>query len=173
MKSMPGSLQRFFDFLAGTEGIVCPWAAPLLADRETLSSRWEDAPTGPFWSAGVGEWRADHDEDLGHRLMLPDAALGDDERWGELMGLIEARLHGELHRRWLLWRDEILSARGVRWDELARQLVTRQQEWVDAPHPGLGGSSPLQAIREERRRQGKLPPMLDLLRQSEPPSNDR
>ena len=173
MKTMPGSLQRFFDFLAGEEGILCPWAAPLLADRDTLAARWEDVPSGPFWSTDVGAWRAGHDEDLDERLMLPDAALADDESWGELMGPTEAQLHGELLRRWLLWRDEILTAGDVGGDALARQLVARQQKWAGAPHPDLEGKSPLQAIREERRRQGKLPPMLELLRRPGPPADDR
>ena len=172
MKTMPGSLQRFFDYLADEEGIVCRWAAPILADRDVICRRWEDVPGGPFWAIEVGEWRADHDDDLNDRLLLPDAGLGDDEEWGEMMGPTEAQLHQEAQRRWLLWRDEALSAGAVAWDALARRLIARQQEWAKVRRSDLGGKSPLQAIRAERRRQGKRADMLDLLRRSEPPPDE-
>jgi SEC-C motif/Domain of unknown function (DUF6930) len=172
MKTMPGSLQRFFDYLADEEGIVCRWAAAILADRDLLSARWEDAPLGPFWETEVGEWRADHDDDLNDRLMLPDSGLGDDEEWGAMMGSAEAQVYQEAQRRWLLWRDEALSAGAVEWEALARHLIARQQEWAKVRRPDLGGKSPLQVIRAERRRQGKHADMLDLLRRSDPPADE-
>jgi hypothetical protein len=163
MATMPGSLERFFDFLADAEGIDCPWAREVLADRKDLRRRWEDAPLGPFWDTDVARWRAEHDEELYARLMLPDAGLGGEGReWAALMGPVEAGLHDELGRRWLLWRDALLGGGVDDWRELAVGLVARQRAWDTAPHPELDGKTPLQAIIEDRKRHGRSPGLEEL-----------
>ncbi len=155
-KAMPVSLQRFFAFLATKEGIICPWAANVLDNRAAIQDRWIDAPTGPFWDEEVMAWRAEHDDELMARLMLPDSGLGDEaeQRWGPTMGPTEARLDRELHRRWLLWREELLAEGCDDWGELAGKLVQRQRLWERTAHPDLDGMSPIDAIREERSRHG-------------------
>lgn len=152
LEAMPVSLRRFFDYLAEEEGIVCPWAAEILADRQALRRRWQNAPRGPFWDADVGYWRQEVAEALVLRLMLPDASLGDeeDEEWGAWMGATEAQLHTELCRRWLLWRDELLHEGVHDGPELVDQLFARQRRWESTPRADLGGKSPLEAVREER-----------------------
>lgn len=169
-KTLPGSLVRFFDYLADEEGIVCPWARAILTDRQALLEHWKAAPRGFFWDAAVGDWRADQAEELIIRLLLPDTVLDeeadeDELWWGALMGIDEARLHRELCRRWLLWRDELLRAGVGDSQALARQLVTRQLKWQRSPHPDFEGKSPIEVIREERERQGDRS---DLRRTSQP-----
>jgi len=164
MATMPGSLRRFLDYLAAEEGISCPWAREILSDRAAIEARWEDAPGGAFWDPEVDEWRSEHDDDLYARLMLPDGGLGGDgEEWGSLMGSTEAQLHGELRRRWLLWRDELLSGGAEAGLELAVLLLARQRAWENSPHPRLAGKSPLEAIREERKRTGEIGDLAKLL----------
>ncbi len=151
-KALPGSLERFFRFLAREAGIECPWAWEILADREGFAERCEGAPAGDFRDPAVREWRAEHTDDLVFHVLLPDSGLGgaDDEAWAPSMGPTEARLDHELRRRWLLWRDELLLAGVETFPELVRRLVGRQRQWEHAPHPQLAGKSPLAAIREER-----------------------
>ncbi len=68
------------------------------------------------------------------------------------MGFEEATLERELQRRWLLWRDEVIRS-GVREPEAVRAaLIPRQREWEKTPRPELKGKTPLQAIKEERRK---------------------
>jgi hypothetical protein len=149
--AVPGSLRRFFDYLAAEDGIVCPWAFEILDDRHYLLKIWDDAPTGPFWDDDVQEWRNERIEDLVDLVMIPDSSLGEEEEeWGSTMATTEARLHAELVRRWLLWRDELLDAGVVRWRELADRLIERQREWERTPHPRCAGKSPIEAILEER-----------------------
>lgn len=150
MAAMPGSLERFFDFLADDEGIVCPWAEEILGDRQGIKMRWVGAPDGFFWDDDVIEWRAEHNDELYARLLLPDGHLGKDgDSWQVAMGPVEAKLHDELRRRWLLWRDELLRE-GER--ELVERLIERQREWELAPHAALDGRSPVGAILAERRQ---------------------
>ncbi len=149
--AVPGSLRRFFDYLAAEEGIVCPWAFEILEDRHYLLEIWDDAPTGPFWDEGVQEWRNERLEDLVELVMIPDASLGPEgQTWGSTMGITEARLHAELVRRWLLWRDELLDAGIDDWRDLADRLIERQREWERTPHPRCAGKSPIEAVLAER-----------------------
>lgn len=165
MASMPVSLRRFFDYLAAEEDLSCPWARSILSDRATIEARWEDAPGGAFWDPEVDEWRTVHDADLYARLMLPDGSLGGEgETWGSLMGTTESLLHGELRRRWLIWRDELLGEGSEIGREMALELLSRQRTWEDSPHPRLDGKSPVQAIREERNRTGDLSDLAAMLR---------
>jgi hypothetical protein len=67
------------------------------------------------------------------------------------MGPTQARLQHEMHRRWLLWRDEEIRSGRTAPKELTGVLEARQRAWKTSPHPALGGKSPQQAVRAERR----------------------
>lgn len=150
-RAMPGTLQRFFAFLAESEGIVCPWAEVILSDRATCEERRRSFPGGFFWDEGVQDWIAELTADLDARAFLPDSGLAGGEAWGEAMGPTEARLQDELERRWLVWRDELLASAGrIRPGRLRAALVTRQRDWETTPHPALGGKTPVEAILAER-----------------------
>jgi hypothetical protein len=125
----------------------------ILAKAASFAARWESSPGGPFWATGVAEWRLRNDQDLFARLMIPDSALGPErtERWGPTMGWVEAGLHSELQRRWLLWRDELLAGHEREHESLADGLLARQHRWEMEPHARLGGASPFEAILCERR----------------------
>ncbi|HMB55106.1 MAG TPA: SEC-C metal-binding domain-containing protein [Thermoanaerobaculia bacterium] len=150
-RALPVSLGRFFAYLADEEGLVCPWAWPVLDDREGIEETWTDVPEGPWWEPEVMLWRDEHAEGLEALLMLPDPGLGDADRWGAMMGLDEHRLHHELERRWLLWRDELLLEGVSDRETLLARLVARQREWERAPHPDFGGDSPMMVVWRERR----------------------
>jgi hypothetical protein len=150
-RAMPASLERFFEYLAAEEGIVCPWAAAVLADRKVYGERRLSYPGGSDWDDDVMDWRSEHDEDLFARLLLPSAPLGEDGDWGGTMGPTQARLQHEMHRRWLLWRDEEIRSGHADPKELCGVLEARQRAWTTSPHPDLGGKSPKQAVRAERR----------------------
>jgi hypothetical protein len=148
---MPGTLRRFFAFLAESEGIVCPWAETILSDRATYEERRRSFPGGFFWDEEVQDWIAELTADLDARAFLPDSGLAGGEAWGEAMGPTEARLQDELERRWLVWRDELLASTGrIRLGRLRAALVTRQRNWETTPHPALGGKTPVEAILAER-----------------------
>jgi hypothetical protein len=150
-RAMPASLERFFEYLAAEEGIVCPWADAVLGDREAYEERRRSYPGGSPRSDDAMAWRAEHDEELYARMLLPSCGLGEDEAWGETMGRTEMLLQRELLRRWLLWRDEEIRSGRTQPRELLGVLEARQRAWESSPHPALGGKSPLQAIRAERR----------------------
>jgi hypothetical protein len=149
-EAMPVSLGRFFRFLEEEEEVACPWAPAVLDDRETFRDHLEEAPVGFFWDDDVAEYRAGLNADLADLLLLPEHRLGDEHVWGPTMGFGEATLQRELHRRWLIWRDELIRDGMDDWDELAGELARRQKEWELTPHPDLGGDTPLQAVLQER-----------------------
>ena len=150
---VPGSLRRFFGYLADEEEIRLPTADEVLDERDFYVSRWESFPGGHWWDTGVGEWSAFAWRALHARVMVHDEGLGSGE-WGGTMGRVEAELEHELQRRWLLWRDELLEQGVTDNYELRRLLVERQRAWETAPHADLGGRTPVQAVGSERQEAG-------------------
>lgn len=150
-KAMPVSLERLFAFLEAEEGIVCPWARAILADRDTYEVRRESCPGHFVWEDEVQAWRAEEADDLGLHVLLPDDRLGSGDLWGFTMGPTEAELHHELERRWLLWRDEAIRAGTAEPAAVFEAATERQHAWETSPHPGLGGRTPCQAILTERQ----------------------
>ncbi len=159
-RSVPVSLKRFFEYVAAAEGVICRWAQPILAARDTFEERWETCPGSFFADGAVIDWRMPHEGDLMVRCMIPTDRLGDDAEWGGMMGPREAELMTELHARWLLWRDEAIRAGHPHPDELKELLLERQHAWETAPLPRLDGKTPYevvvaeQAERAERDREG-------------------
>jgi hypothetical protein len=150
--AMPTSLRRFFTFLAEEEGISCPWADPVLHDRETFEIRYEEFPGGHWWDEEVKEWRAEVYDDLWERVFLPEQEMAGGGEWEGTMGPVEAALHRELQRRWLLWRDEVVREGTTDPDAVRRELAGRQAKWERTRHPGLRGKTPVQAVRAERKK---------------------
>lgn len=152
-RSVPTSLRRFFSYLAAEEEIRFPWAEAILRAKDSFEARLEEFPGGFWWDEEVQEWQQELYTDLDARVMLHDPALAAGETWGPTMGIEEATLDRELGRRWLLWRDEVIRS-GVRDPQAVRAvLIRRQREWEKAPHPELKGRTPLQTIKEERRKE--------------------
>lgn len=151
-RTVPASLQRFFEFLYNEEGLVCPWADEVLADRDLIEERWADFPGGFWWDDEVQEWREEVVAELQFRLLVPDESFTDGAPRDGEMGPEEGRLQTELERRWLLWRDEILRSEIVDTPEVLRRLLERQEEWESSPHPALAGKTPAEVVAEERRQ---------------------
>ena len=155
-QQVPVSLERFFDYLAVEEDIVCPWAFEILAERDEIEVRWGTSPGGfwldedgrDWWSSGFSEQRT--------LLLLPEMlCLGHpppDELVG-LMGSKEALLWMELERRWLLWRDAILRSEDLETPEVLERLCRRQRDWEETVHPHLDGRTPAEVVIEERAKQ--------------------
>ena len=152
--AVPTSLRRFFAFMEDSEGISCPWADEILRDRETFEIRLDEFPGGFWWDEGVQEWQGDLYADLDERVFLPAPELAGGESWGGMMGPTEAGLHRELQRRWLLWRDEVIRAGTTEPGEVQDALAARQQKWETSKSRALGGKTPAQAVRAERRKRG-------------------
>jgi hypothetical protein len=90
--------------------------------------------------------------DLQNRVMLPSESLGAGECWGATMGSTEARLHKELQRNWLVWRDELIANGTVVPDELRPPLLERQRRWEQTPLADRGGHSPFDLVMRERKK---------------------
>lgn len=172
------SLRLFFQFLAEVEGIHAPWAAEPLANKDALAERLDTCPTSVFFEASSPRWRLDGDNDLHRRLLIHDGWLVPGVRFGEAiaegfggmdldgmgfggMGFDEAAIERELRRRWLIWRDELLAAASGGADgdaapapsayRLFLALKERRNRWASEAQPALGGRSPLQVVRAERK----------------------
>lgn len=150
--SVPTSLRRFFAFLEQAGGISCPWADEILRDKGTFEIRLDEFPGGFWWDEEVREWQGEFYEDLAERVFLPEPGLAGGGAWGGAMGPTEALLHRELQRRWLLWRDEVIRGGATDPDEVRDALAARQRKWETSKSRALGGKTPAQAIRAERRR---------------------
>jgi len=159
-KAMPTSLGKFFRWLEAEEGIVCPWARPVLGERQAYTARHVELPGYFFWDPAVQQWQAELSEDLDARVMLHDPSLGAFSQWGAegpagwVMGIVEDDLSHELQRRWLIWRDEEIRAGIGDRDHVRAALVRRQREWETTVHPRLEGRTPVEAIEAEREAGG-------------------
>jgi hypothetical protein len=151
-RSLPGSMRRFFDFLAQSEGVLCPWADQILRDREAFLHRWETRPFGTFMDNAVQEWVVPFTLDLHARLLLPAPGVESEVEWREFMGPIEAELWDELHRRWLVWRDEAIREGISERGPLLAALTARQRAWERAPNPRAAGKTPARAVAREQSR---------------------
>ena len=149
-KTLLGSLRRFFRFLEMEEGIRCPWAQPILADKDAFMIRWGERPVGLNFGQ-VSTWVGELTADLEARVLIPTPdPLGGIE-WGELAGVVEVELYDELHRLWLLWRDEIIRGGVADPERVYDALLPRQRAWATRPNPLAGGATPAKAIAREQK----------------------
>ncbi len=150
LDAMPASLKRFFEFAKESLGLVFPWAAAVLKERDELMDRWAAFPGGFWWDPEVQEWVSELSNDLGARVLLADSDMAGGERWGATMGNVEWRLSHELQRRWLVWREEVVMSGTVEPADVRAELVRRQRKWETAPHSAHDGATPVEAILQER-----------------------
>ncbi len=149
--SLLQSLRHVFAWLE-TEGVTCPWAAPILADHASFDARLEtaglrsggDGP--PFW------WYEQIDRDLHERALLPEPiALPDDSDDEDEPGEREDLLNDELMLLQLEWREGVIASGVTDAAEVRAACVTRKTAWESAPHVRYG-KSPVAVIRQERRK---------------------
>jgi len=146
-KALPESLGVFFGWLKARQGIRYPWAAAVLEEFEGVRLARAPAPVGHFWEEEVMNWRAQLWGDLDGRVMIPDTELPRTPNgWPPVTNAEVTRLRGELQRRWLIWYDEVVRAGIASPPEVWEALVARQRAWEDAPHPGLKGRTPRDAV---------------------------
>jgi hypothetical protein len=152
--AVPVSLKRLFRFLAEERGLSCPWAESVLAERDAYAARRRTYPARPRRPGALDDWERVLGADLDSRVLLADERMGWDDEWepdkGPEAGPLARKLHWELGRLWLLWREGVIR-RGQTDPELVRAAVLpRQRAWERAPHPELGGRCPIDAVRAER-----------------------
>lgn len=153
---VPASIGRFFEYLAEREGIVCPWAAPLIGDSASYRYRRASFPGGFWWDPGVEEWRAQLGSSLIARALVPETSDPDGVGGGATMGVTEAALEAELQRLWLLWRDELIRSGLTERHAVVEALLGRQASWERTPNAIAHGATPRTAVANERSRRRPL-----------------
>ncbi|HEX9563958.1 MAG TPA: hypothetical protein VF981_08305 [Gemmatimonadaceae bacterium] len=148
------SLQRFFQYLETRlpNGIRCPWAQPLLADRALFRQRLETFPGGFIFDTSVQVWRSELTDVLQAHVLVPEPIDPDTDNGTGLAGTLESDLLEVLQRRWLVWRDELIRAGTTDRDAVLRALLEKHARWQASPNAIAGGRTPRDAVRDERRR---------------------
>ncbi len=154
-RSLPGSLKRFFEYLAKFEGIEYPWAYSILRDVDIYMERWESFPGGHWWDDEVGEWRSYLYANLAARGLIHDMGRGSEGgvRWAAvdgMMGPVEAELDAALQRLWLIWREEEILRGTTDPEAVEAALALRQREWESTPNALTDGATPAEAIAREQ-----------------------
>lgn len=149
LPAMLAALQQLFEWMA-IDGIVCPWAGPLLADRASVEARITSKPNGLSVQLAGSAWRDQLYHDLVGRVMYPDAMAVDGDELPEYTGPLEAALFGELQRLVLHWREDAIAGGVTESSAVAHAVCARQRKWEKAKHAGFG-RSPSAIIRAERR----------------------
>jgi hypothetical protein len=124
--ALPGSLERFFAYLAEEKGIVCSWSSDILRDRRAYDVRREGARTALENPNEAKAWVVELWVDLDTRCLLP-AATDDVPPLEDAATLIVGDEMLERGRRWLVWRDEEIARGVVKPEELRDRLVARQR----------------------------------------------
>jgi hypothetical protein len=154
-RTLPVALKRFFDFLSRARHVDCPWAAPILSDRETFLDRLDLFPGGFIFDESVQEWIAELTEDLHLRVLLPTTREKTGITWGATMGPVEFGFHKELHRLWLAWRDEVIAGGATAPEVVFDALVERAHVWATTPRSGARGVTPAKAIAREQKQHSR------------------
>ena len=144
------SLRRFFAFLYLSERIECPWARAILDDTEGFVDRWSRRPRGFFWDPAVQAWQQEAFDELEARLLLPDGDAASGLVFGDTMGSMEHRLHADLHRHWLRWRDTIIADGTTAPIAVLTALRAHTHEWATTPQAELDGRTPAAVITAEQ-----------------------
>ncbi len=147
------ALTHFFQFLGEEKDIICPWSASILEDRSAFLQRWKSCPFLFDVNTSVELWEQEGYADLVARQFYPDKSVVFTADWEDFgIGVEEEKLCGELHRRWLIWRDELIESGIEHPGELRGELVERQRLWEQTPHPLYRSRSPIDVIEDERKK---------------------
>jgi len=146
IRTMPQLLPWIFRFLEEEEGIWYPFAESVLEELRDNERRGREA--GMELEETLAELGDDLYDDLDARAMLHRREeLGGVVQWPAMMNAEVAELDRELQRRWLLWYDEAVRQGTDDFDDLEAELVARQVEWENTPHPAYGGRPPAEVVR--------------------------
>lgn len=147
-EAMMASLRYFFEYLEQSE-IHCPWAAPILKNKQLFLERCETLPAkGP--SEARKKWHMAYDEELVALSLAPSPYMSNGDFWADERGPLEANLRNELWSRWLLWREETILGGLTAPEDVIPEVCRLQAEWEQSPHPQLNGRTPLEVVLEER-----------------------
>lgn len=142
VRALPRSMRRVVRWLEEREGVVYPFAAGVLDELERIAVRSQEMDEPLEDTLRILSY--DVYDDLDFRAMLPSS-----DGWPDMMSLEVAQLREELHRRWLLWYDELVRGGTTDYDELKEALVARQRVWENTPHPHVGGRTPVEVVAQE------------------------
>jgi hypothetical protein len=138
-------LGAFFEFLAESERIVCPWAAEILADVDALKVRCDEIPRGHSDGPELDDFFAELSADLQSRALQAVASGTESEA---LWSMPEAQVAMViLSREWLRWRDDLIRGGETDPDAVIDALIARRREWEVTPHADLGGLTPAEFVR--------------------------
>lgn len=146
-KHLTGSLRRLFRFYAEHEGIEYPWAEGVLLELDKASAGAEDVRDV------LEEIREVVGMDVLIRALRPAAEVpGTRTGWAIVLDKAISDLRYELHRRWLMWHDEVVRGGITGTRDVHDILIGRQRQWENTPHPRHKGRTPKQVLLETSAR---------------------
>ncbi len=152
-KNLLTALKNLFQFLVEEKEIICSWSASILADRKSFIQRWKSCPFLFEVNTSTEHWEQEGYADLVSRQFYPDGSVVFTADWKEFgIGVEEKKLRSELHRRWLIWRDELFESGIEHPGDLRAELIERQRLWEQTPHPLYRPRSPIDVIEDERMK---------------------
>jgi hypothetical protein len=97
----------------------------------------------------VDELRGGVGMDVLIRALRPAAEVpGTGTGWAFVLDLETSSLRYELHRRWLMWHDEVVRGGITHTADVRDILIGRQRQWENTPHPRYEGRTPKQVLME-------------------------
>jgi hypothetical protein len=142
-KHLTASLRRLFRFHAEREGIEYPWAEGVLSELDEVCAGAEDVRDV------LEELREIVTADILIRALRPVAEVpGTRTGWALVPDKVTSDLRYELHRRWLMWHDEVVRGGITDTQDVRDILLGRQRQWENTPHPRLQGRTPKQMLMD-------------------------
>lgn len=87
------------------------------------------------------------------RALRPAAEVpGTRTGWAVVMDKVTSDLRYELHRRWLMWHDEVVRGGITDTRDVRDVLLGRQRQWENTPHPLHEGRTPKQVLMDMNDR---------------------
>jgi hypothetical protein len=81
------------------------------------------------------------------RALRPAAEVpGTRTGWVLVVDRATSELRYELHRRWLMWHDEVVRGGITDTRDVRDVLLGRQRQWENTPHPRHEGRTPKQVL---------------------------
>jgi hypothetical protein len=140
-KHLTASLRRLFRFHAERQRIDYPWAEGVLSELDEASAGAEDVRDV------LTEVQRVLAADVLIRALRPAAEVpGTRTGWMIVLDKAISDLRYELHRRWLVWHDEVVRGGITDTHDVRDILLGRQRQWENTPHPRHGGRTPKQVL---------------------------